>query len=331
MREEDIRPKALLDEFFRKLKLDADRLARRRAEFVDVDCPMCGGGGKAYAFDKDGFAYAECAGCRSLFASPRPTADALADYAAHSEAVAFWSTHFYRETADSRRAQMFRPRAVLAADLVRRGLVSPQGRLADIGAGYGLFLHEARGLGAFAELAGIEPDPRLAAICREAGFHVIERPVEAIAPGEVDADLATAFEVIEHVFDPLSFLEASARVLKPGGVLLFTTLTISGFDLQVLWDRSRSITPPQHLNFASVDGMERLIGRAGLELVSVTTPGRLDVDIVRNRLLNEPGLDVPRFARSIAEAPESVRTAFQQFLSDNRLSSHIQCIVRKPL
>lgn len=30
MREEDIRPKALLDEFFRRLKIDADRLAVRR-------------------------------------------------------------------------------------------------------------------------------------------------------------------------------------------------------------------------------------------------------------------------------------------------------------
>lgn len=330
MREDDIRPKPLLDEFFRKLKVDADRLAQRRAEFVPVDCPMCGSGRPAHAFDKDGFPYAQCSECKSLFGSPRPTAAALADYAAHSEAVEFWSTHFYRQTADARRAQMFRPRAVLASDLVRRGLVPAQGRLADIGAGYGLFLHEVRDLKAFGEVIGIEPDARLAAICRGDGFRVVEQSVETIGAGEIDADLATAFEVIEHVFDPLAFLEASARVLKPGGVLLFTTLTISGFDLQVLWDRSRSITPPQHLNFGSVEGMERLIARTGLEVVSVTTPGRLDVDIVRNRILNEPDLEVPRFARALAEAPEPARAAFQQFLSGHRLSSHIQCVARKP-
>lgn len=330
MREDDIRPQPLLDEFFRKLKVDADRLAERRRAFVDIDCPICGADDKAGAFEKDGFPYVECRACRSLFASPRPTADALADYAANSEAVEFWSTHFYRQTAEARRAQIFRPRAAVAAELVHRGLVQRGGRFADIGAGYGLFLEEIRALGVFSALIGIEPDPRLATVCREAGFDVMERPVEDLAGPAVQADLAAAFEVLEHVFDPLAFLQACAAVLKPGGVLLFTTLTISGFDLQSLWERSRSITPPQHLNFASVDGMERLIARAGLEVIAVTTPGRLDVDIVRNRLLADPALPVPRFARTIAAAPEATRDAFQRFLSEHRLSSHIQCLARKP-
>lgn len=330
MKEDDIRPKPLLDEFFRKLKVDADRLAARRGEFVHVACPVCGADDQVPAFEKDGFPYAECRPCASLFASPRPDAAALADYAAHSEAVEFWSTHFYRQTAEARRAQIFRPRAVLAADLVRRDVVPARGRVVDIGSGYGLFLQELAAIAAFGEVIGIEPDARLAAICRDSGFPVIEKAVEEIPPGDVNADLATAFEVVEHVFEPLAFLRSCAGVLKPGGVLLFTTLTITGFDLQVLWNLSRSITPPQHLNFASVEGMERLIARAGLEVVSVTTPGRLDVDIVRNRLQNEPDLPVARFARTIAASPDSTRAAFQQFLSDHRLSSHIQCLARKP-
>lgn len=330
MREDDIRPKPLLDEFFRKLKVDADRLVEHRGAFVDVACPICGTDDKRAAFEKDGFPYAECRDCGSLFASPRPTAGALADYAAHSEAVEFWSTHFYRQTADARRAQIFRPRAAVANALIGRGLVPSGGRFADVGAGYGLFLEEVRALGTFGSVVGIEPDPRLAAVCREAGFEVAERPVEDIPAGTIEADLAAAFEVVEHVFEPLSFLQACAGVLKPGGVLLFTTLTISGFDLQILWDRSRSITPPQHLNFASVGGMERLILRAGLELVSVTTPGRLDVDIVRNRLMADPTLPVPRFVRAIASASQATRDALQQFLSEHRLSSHIQCIARRP-
>lgn len=330
MKEHDIRPKPLLDEFFRRLKHDADRLARRRPQFVTVDCPFCGADQSEPAFEKDGFPYEECSTCGSLFACPRPTAEALAEYAAHSDAVEYWSTHFYKETADARRAQMFRPRAVLAADLVRRELVPAQGSLADVGAGYGLFLEEARALSAFGELIGIEPDARLASICRNGGFSVVEQQIEDIEPGALAVDLATAFEVLEHVFDPLAFLRACAGILAPGGVLLFTTLTVSGYDIQVLWEASRSVSPPQHLNFASVEGMERLIPRAGLEVISITTPGRLDVDIVRNRVEAEPSLDVPRFARTIARAPEPVRAAFQQFLSDNGLSSHIQCLARKP-
>ena len=329
MREDDIRPKALLDEFFRRLRADAERLAARREAFVRVPCPMCGSDDARPAFEKDGFPYADCAGCGSLYASPRPTAEALADYAAHSEAVAFWSTHFYRQTADARRAQIFRPRAALAASLVTRGLVPAAGRFVDIGAGYGLFLEEIRALETFGAITGIEPDARLAETCRASGFDVVERAVEAIADGSVGADLASAFEVLEHVFSPVEFLRACARTLQPGGMLLFTTLTVSGFDLQELREHSRSITPPQHLNFASVEGMERLIARAGLEMVSITTPGRLDVDIVRNRLAAEPELPVSRFARAVAAADEATRQAFQRFLSDHRLSSHIQCLARR--
>ena len=166
MKEADIRPQPLLDEFFRRLKNDADRLAKRRPQFVDVDCPICGAADKDTAFEKDGFPYAECRGCGSLFVSPRPAPVALAEYASTSEAVEYWSTHFYRQTAEARRAQMFRPRAVLAADLVRRGLVPAQGKFVDVGAGYGLFLEEVRALNAFGEIVGIEPDARLAAVCR---------------------------------------------------------------------------------------------------------------------------------------------------------------------
>ena len=330
MKEADIRPKPLLDEFFRRLKHDADRLARRRPQFVDVDCPFCGDRDAEQAFEKDGFPYAECRACASLFASPRPTAEALGDYARTSEAVEYWSTHFYKETAEARRVQMFRPRAVLAVDLVRRGLVPAQGRFADIGAGYGVFLEEVRALNAFGEVIGIEPDARLAAISRERGFTIVEHTIEEIPAGSLAVDLATAFEVIEHVFDPLAFLRACAAVLAPGGVLLFTTLTASGFDIQVLWEESRSVTPPQHLNFGSIAGLERLIARAGLEQISVTTPGRLDVDIVRNRVEADLSLPVSRFARSLVRASDDVRAAFQQFLAGNRLSSHVQCIVRKP-
>jgi SAM-dependent methyltransferase len=330
VREHDIRPQALLDEYFARLSRDATRLAAAHAGFVRVACPTCGDARYEIAFVKEGFTYCLCPACASLFVSPRPTAEALAEHVKTSEAVEFWSTHFYRQTADARREQMFRPRAALIAGLVREAGFSAPPSCADVGAGYGLFLQELAATGACGRLDAVEPDARLAAICRGHGFAVVEKWVEEIADGEVSVDFATAFEVIEHVFDPVAFLSACRRLLRPGGLLFFSTLAISGFDLQVLWEHSRSITPPQHLNLPAAGAIARLAERAGLELVRVMTPGQLDVDIVRNRLATHPELPVPRFARAIAEAEDGTRADFQRFLQAHRLSSHLQCLARRP-
>lgn len=324
MKEHDIRPADLLDEFFRLLKHDAELLAARSGEFVAVPCPFCASDRADLEFSKDGYDYCSCGDCGSLYVSPRPTEAALADYAEHSEAVRFWSTHFYRQTADARREKMFRPRAALAASL----LGERSGRVADIGAGYGLFLQELRALGVN-DLVGIEPDERLAGICRDEGFTVIERWIEELEPGTVDAELATCFEVIEHAFDPLRFLEGCGRALRPGGRLLLTTLTIGGFDLQVLWARSRSITPPQHINFPSLEGMRLLSARAGLMVTELSTPGELDIDIVRNVLIADPAAEVPRFARALALADDPARAELQDVLRRHGLSSHLRCVLQR--
>jgi len=329
MRESDIRPKPLLDEFFVRLKRDAARLAVKRAEFVEVACGFCAATRRDVEFEKEGFAYCRCLDCGSLFASPRPTIELLREFMDSSEAVAFWSTHFYRETAAARREKMFRPRAQVCRDVAARHLGDRPLRFADVGAGYGLFLAELRDIAPPWTLTAIEPDGRLAAICRDQGFDTVERWVEAIHDGEFQLDFVSAFEVLEHVFDPCAFLDACRRLLKPGGLALVTTLTISGFDLLVLGSASRSITPPQHLNFPSVDGIQRLAVRAGFEVVDVATPGELDVDIVRNTLEAHPETNVPAFARTLTMADEATRQSFQTFLVEQRLSSHVRCVFRR--
>jgi hypothetical protein len=75
--------------------------------------------------------------------------------------------------------------------------------------------------------------------------------------------------------------------------------------------------------------MRDLVTRSGLQLVDLSTPGELDVDIVRNIQRENPDIQLPRFIASIIDAPADVRAQFQNFLKENELSSHIRVMVTR--
>lgn len=136
-------------------------------------------------------------------------------------------------------------------------------------------------------------------------------------------DLVVCFEVLEHVYDPLGFVRALSQFAKPNGYVMVSTLGVNGFDIQVLWEKSKSIFPPHHINFLSVDGFRRLFSRSGFVEVEVLTPGKLDVDIVRNAYKRDPTvLKGQRYMKALlGDKTKSER--FQTFLSKNLMSSHV--------
>lgn len=331
MKEHDIRPRELFDAYLAVARQDIGVYFADHASFVDVACPACASTSSTASFTKHSMRYCVCDGCDSLFMSPRPTRDMIDRYYRESASSKFWAERFFPETAEARRVQIFRPRAQLIAELVSRiGVPTPR-VVADVGAGYGLFLEELSQLGVFDEVVAIEPSNELAKACRTRGFRVIERTIEDLTPEDLRASVMTSFEVLEHLFDPLAFLESIRRVMAPGGLLLFTTLTVSGWDIQLLWERSKSVSPPHHINLLSTEGLARLVERAGFELVELATPGKLDVDIVLNMLSEDPSLELPRFARYLLRrrGPEAW-AAMQNLLQEHRLSSHVRIVARAP-
>jgi 2-polyprenyl-3-methyl-5-hydroxy-6-metoxy-1,4-benzoquinol methylase len=329
MKESDIRPLPVFSRYLELVRQDGERLLESRTEFVPVRCPGCGAEEGETAFEKEGFRYESCRLCASLYVSPRPTAAMLQQSYADSAAVKYWATHFFKETVEARRTKVFRPRAEAVAEMAKADEFLQTRTFVDVGAGYGTFLEEVSRLQVFRTLVGIEPASALAAICREKGFAVLEAYIESVAAAHLQADLVTAYEVIEHVFDPLAFFRGAAGVLRPGGRFLFTTLTVSGFDIQVLWDQSKAVSPPQHLNLLSALGVRRLIERSGLAVEDLSTPGRLDLDIVKNTAAENAAVTLPRFVKRIVEAGHACEEDFQVFLREHGLSSHLRGLAIK--
>lgn len=102
-------------------------------------------------------------------------------------------------------------------------------RAIDVGCGGGILAEALAEKGA--QVTGIDVAPRVLATARlhlhESGHEVDYREVtvEAMAeeaPGGFD--VLTCMEMLEHVPDPESVIDATARLLKPGGEAFYSTL-----------------------------------------------------------------------------------------------------------
>jgi ubiquinone/menaquinone biosynthesis C-methylase UbiE len=106
------------------------------------------------------------------------------------------------------------------------------GRVVEIGAGTGVNL----GLypTAVTDLVMVEPDPhmakRLRAKAAASGSEatIVEAPAERLPFGDAEFDAAVAMLVLCTVPDPVAAIAELARVLKPGGRLLFVEHVRSG-------------------------------------------------------------------------------------------------------
>lgn len=329
MKESDIRPEALLRRYLELSEQDA-KLCFVNTPRLKIPCVSCGSERLVGEFEKNGFAYSSCQDCGTLFQSPRPPIVAFEAFYRDSVSSRYWAEEFFPAVAEARREKIFRPRVERLSELCRTRDISVE-RLIDVGAGYGIFLDEWRQRYPSTQVLAVEPSESLAAECRSKGFDVVEDIAENVKGYDSSADLVVCFEVLEHVYDPLEFVRTLINLAKPGGYVFVSTLCVDGFDIQMLWDKSNSIFPPHHINFMSVAGFERLFARAGLIEVDVTTPGQLDVDIVRNATKLEPDLmNGQRFLRRIV-ADQELADNFQGFLAENRLSSHAWVIGRNPI
>jgi 2-polyprenyl-6-hydroxyphenyl methylase/3-demethylubiquinone-9 3-methyltransferase len=101
-------------------------------------------------------------------------------------------------------------------------------RLLDIGCGGGLISEPLARLGA--SVAGIDASEKNVAVAalhaRENGLAIDYRcaSAEDLAAAGESFDAVLALEIIEHVADVTSFVTACAKLVRPGGAAMFSTL-----------------------------------------------------------------------------------------------------------
>ncbi len=329
LRETEIRPDYLMQGQAERFAADIRRLLRRKAEFVRVSCPACGSDEAHRAFEKYDLTYVVCSRCATIYTNPRPTPAILESYYATSENYAYWNKYIFPASEDVRRERIFRPRAERLTDICRRHRIETH-TLLEVGAGFGTFCEEMQRSRVFQQVIAVEPTPDLAETCRRKGLQVIEKPIEQVHFDRDMVNVIASFETIEHLFSPRDFLRNCAAVLAPGGLIVVTCPNIKGFDLVVLQAVS-DVVDVEHLNYFHPASLAHLLTECGFEVVETLTPGQLDAELVRNKVIaGEFDLSAQPFLQQmLIDEWERMGGAFQRFLAENRLSSHMWLVARK--
>ncbi len=216
-------------------------------------CPLCGcvvPPQEPY-ITRASWTYSRCPECQLVFLNPSPDDHALRSYYNDGYEVDFKR---YQQGLRARSKGILQE---LGAHLPRRG------KLLEIGCSYGGFLAEARKLGW--EVQGIELSEDASRYAREKlGVTVYTGTLEdqmICLDGPFDA--IALFHVIEHVRDPLGFLQLCCTLLCPGGLLVLKTPNVESLVARLAGPLWQWVSPPAHLVLFSPETLELLLHRAG--------------------------------------------------------------------
>jgi SAM-dependent methyltransferase len=214
------------------------------------------------------FAVAVCPACGSGVTTPVVGGDDLAAYYPSGYGP-------YADPANpvirliSRLIRHRQSRRALATFPLRALRDAGPGRGVDVGCGRGDL---AAGLiGAGWRMAGIEPSPDAAANARARGVDVRVGTLATCALEPSAYDAAVFQHSLEHTAEPLADLERVRAALRPGGLVAITVPNFGNWQARRLRARWYHLDVPRHRTHFTRQGLDALLGRAGLEPIDVRT------------------------------------------------------------
>ena len=289
-------------------------------------CPICASENiglqfscKDYFTSSKNFAIFKCSSCGFLFTQDYPAENEIAEYyesdnyISHNDKAKGFSNNLYRFA----RSVMMRRKK----KLIRKITGLKTGTLLDIGSGTGYFAGTMKKAGWLAK--GIEINER----ARK--FSISHFGLDVATPDKISSfdnnsfDCITLWHVLEHFYDPFTYISEIYRLLKPGAECVIALPNCSSFDAEhynqfwAAWD------VPRHLWHFNPETFTLFFEKTGFTLEDLRI---LPLDVFYISQLSEKykGSSLP-FIKGISKA------AYFAILSvfNNKRSSSVVYILRK--
>jgi SAM-dependent methyltransferase len=201
---------------------------------------------------------------------------------------------------------------------VKESVCEARGTLLDVGCYTGVLLSAARDRGY--RVSGLELSRWAAGIARTKGHDVISRPIEQIS--ESDAyDNVTAFDVVEHLPDPVAAISTIRRMLRPGGCFSATVPDMGAWHARLL-GRRHWLVVVMHLQYFNRRSFGQLLERAGFSSVTITAAPPYRLKLVDAARYSEATAALRYPMELLARVPYARRIEL-------RLRASLFCVARK--
>jgi len=261
-------------------------------------CPLTGNPSAPYA-RKGRALYLRDPRTGVIFLSEPPTLAAMAAFVDDE-----YESGVYRDYVSARPLKL----ATARQRLGRLAPFAPGPRLLDVGCAAGFFMEGA--LEAGFDAAGIELSPVAIRFADPViKPRIVQGDVNTLLAGDTrQFDVVTAFDIIEHTFDPSAFVADLGRVLAPGGLLVISTPDTGHWLRPLMGARWPMLQPDQHTFLLSRHAMRHLLVKAGYTPLLMETAHKV---LTLDYLFGQLRQTNPFLARALDVAKRAVPRSFR--------------------
>lgn len=209
----------------------------------------------------------ECRGCRLIRLNPQPKPSELHKFYPES----YWFTPESSQTA--RLEQLYRRWVLLDhVHFAERAIADSEqsGTVLDVGCGGGLFLNLLKGRRKVdpGRFVGLDFSLDAAgAAWHHSGIPVICGSLTSAPIAPASCAAITMFHVLEHLYDPASYLEAAHRLLAPDGRLIVQVPNAACWQFLLFGEHWNGIDVPRHLIDFRASDVDQLLDTCGFEVL----------------------------------------------------------------
>jgi hypothetical protein len=323
LKKQDIQPQHLIDNYLDLLSKDIKKMLPLDS-LQESSCPVTGENEVKNYFSKMGMQYKISKTHGNIYLSPRPTMKMLRQFYNESTARKFWMTELWPKTQATRQEKIIRPQLEWIQGFLTQFSREKEFLLAEYLPNHFGYYNSANEIFTGSHFTLVDPlfDPDIANIDLQ-NSNITDK----VTDNSMDA--VFLFEALERSVEPLDLLQKVFNSLKSGGLCFITCLLSSGFEVQMLGEKSEIFVPPERMNLLSYEGMNALIEKLdGFKILEFSTPGVLDISNVINKPEYLGKSDFFQYIFLFRKDPELL-SSFLDYLQMNRLGTFGRLVLKK--